>query len=86
MKHARTGLQIFLYFIKHEVEELVVTLEDAGDCGRPGRQDRLGCAVRRGEGRGTDRRTFAAAGELDADALVHVLCEVEDGLAFWLIC
>ena len=25
-----TVVQIFLYFIKHEVEELVVTLEDAG--------------------------------------------------------
>ena len=25
-----TVVQIFLYFIKHEVEELVVTLENAG--------------------------------------------------------
>lgn len=29
--------------------------------------------------------TFASAGEFDANALVHVLCEVKDGLAFGLV-
>lgn len=77
-------LNLFLHFVKDKVEQLVVSLEHARHCSA----QRVGPFVRQLCGERKERKglhAFAAAGELDSDARVGVLGEVEDRLALGLV-
>jgi len=84
--HSRT-LHLFLRFIKDKIEQLVVSLEHARHCRSSHSFISFVRSIKekRIKKKEKETRAFAPASELDSDARVGVLGEVEDRLALGLV-
>lgn len=72
----RRTLFLLLDIVKHEIEELVIALEDTRNC----------CGVINQVEQKRGKHALSATCEFDTDAFVLVFAQVKDGLSARLIC